>query len=74
MYAVSIGKQFPTFRRNTVLLFSRCSRRPLGPEEKPNSSLRNIPARASKLADDILAQQSKVVVIIIIIIIMQKQG
>ena len=32
MYAVSTGKQFPTFRRKTVLLFSRCSGRPLGPD------------------------------------------
>jgi hypothetical protein len=62
MYAVSTGKQFPTFRRKTVLLFSRCSGRPLGPDEKPNTSLRNIVARTSKLADSILAQQSKVVV------------
>jgi len=49
MYAVSTGRQFPTFRRNKVLLFSRCSRRPLGPEEKPNTSLRNITARTLTL-------------------------
>ena len=51
IYAVSTSKQFPTLRRNTVLLFSRCSRRPIGPEEKPNTSLRNNAARTSKLAE-----------------------
>jgi len=70
MYAVSTGKQFPTFRRNTVLLFSRCSGRPLGPEEKPNTSLRNIVARTSKLADNILAQQSNAVVVVMMMMMM----
>jgi hypothetical protein len=71
IYAVSTGKQFPTFPMNTVLLFSRCSRRLLGPEEKPNTPLRNIAARKSKLPDNILAQQSKVVVVVVVIIIIK---